>query len=334
MNDRAAAETGDSVHTKQIYAEDIHPGDRIDDTFLVIEKNMASSQKGNPYLALKLRDKTGDVDGRVWDNAVVLNDRFRKGDVIRLQARAISYRNIIQLSIADLEPVDESRFNPADYFPSSKMDTEEMFTALMAFVETMETEPLKALLEEIFSDRDIASAFKSAPAAKGFHHFYIGGLLEHTLSVVQLLDKVAAHYGETQRDLIIAGGILHDIGKTRELSFSKMIEYTDEGRLIGHIMLGIEMVNEKMALIEDFPPQLAMELRHIMLSHHGVLEYGSPKRPKTLEALIVNFVDDLDAKVNAFQTSIENATDRESDWTPYHRLLERFIYKGNSSPDE
>ncbi len=316
------------MNEKKVYIKDINPGDRIDDTFLVVEKNLASSQKGNPYLAIKLRDNTGDVDGRVWDNAVELNGRFKKGNIIRVQSRAISYRNVIQLSISDITPVDESLFNPADYFPSSNMDMEEMFAALMGFVETVETPPLKALLEQIFGDEDIAFAFKNAPAAKGFHHFYIGGLLEHTLSVVELLEKTAAHYLKTKRDLIIAGGMLHDIGKIKELSFSKMIDYTDEGRLIGHITLGLEIVNEKIALIEDFPEQLALELRHIILSHHGALEYGSPKRPKTLEALIVNFIDDLDAKVNAFQTSIESSTDKESDWTPFHRLLERFIYKG------
>jgi len=316
------------LNAKTVYVKDINPGDRVNDTFLVMEKNMASSQKGNPYLAIKLRDNTGDVDGRVWDNAVELNRRFKRGDIVGIQSRAISYRNVMQLSISDIESVDESLFNPTDYFPSSKLNIEEMFEDLIDFVGTVETPQLKALLEQIFRDEEIAFAFKNAPAAKGFHHFYIGGLLEHTLSVVQLLEKTAAHYDETKRDLIIAGGMLHDIGKIKELSFSKMIDYTDEGRLIGHISLGLELIDEKIARIEDFPEQLAMELRHIILSHHGVLEYGSPKRPKTLEALIVNFIDDLDAKVNAFQTFIESSTDDESDWTPFHRLLERFIYKG------
>ncbi len=316
------------MNAKTVYVKDINPGDRVNDTFLVMEKNMASSQKGNPYLAIKLRDNTGDVDGRVWDNAVELNHRFKRGDIVGIQSRAISYRNVIQLSISDIESVDESLFNPTDYFPSSKLNIEEMFEDLIDFVGTVETPQLKVLLEQIFRDEEIALAFKNAPAAKGFHHFYIGGLLEHTLSVVQLLEKTAAHYDETKRDLIIAGGMLHDIGKIKELSFSKMIDYTDEGRLIGHISLGLELIDEKIARIEDFPEQLAMELRHIILSHHGVLEYGSPKRPKTLEALIVNFIDDLDAKVNAFQTFIESSTDDESDWTPFHRLLERFIYKG------
>ena len=316
------------MNAKTVYVKDINPGDRVNDTFLVMEKNMASSQKGNPYLAIKLRDNTGDVDGRVWDNAVELNRRFKRGDIVGIQSRAISYRNVMQLSISDIESVDESLFNPTDYFPSSKLNIEEMFEDLMAFVGTVETPQLKALLEQIFRDEEIAFAFKNAPAAKGFHHFYIGGLLEHTLSVTRLLEKTTAHYDETKRDLIIAGGMLHDIGKIKELSFSKMIDYTDEGRLIGHISLGLELIDEKIARIEDFPEQLAMELRHIILSHHGVLEYGSPKRPKTLEALIVNFIDDLDAKVNAFQTFIESSTDDESDWTPFHRLLERFIYKG------
>lgn len=321
---------GDILNEKTVYVKDINPGDRVTDTFLVVEKNMASSQKGNPYLVMKLRDNTGDVEGRIWDNAVELSHRFKKGDIVGIQSRAISYRNVLQLSISDIENIDESRVNPFDYSPSSKLNMEEMFKDLMDLVETVEKPPLKALLDLIFNDEEIASLFKNAPAAKGFHHFYIGGLLEHTLSVTRLLEKTAEHYDATNRDLIIAGGLLHDIGKIKELSLKNIIDYTDEGRLIGHISLGLELIDEKIALIEDFPKQLSMELRHIMLSHHGVLEYGSPKRPKTLEALIVSFIDDLDAKVNAFQTCIESSTDNESDWTPFHRLLERFIYKGKN----
>jgi 3'-5' exoribonuclease len=178
----------------------------------------------------------------------------------------------------------------------------------------------------IFSDVETAEAFQTAPAAKGFHHSYIGGLLEHTLSVTRLIDHAARHYGDVDRDLLITGGILHDIGKIDEFSYRKMIDYTDEGRLIGHIVMGLEMVDKKIDEIEDFPEGLALELRHILLSHHGVLEYGSPKRPKTVEALIVNYMDDLDAKVNAFREYIADSDD-DSNWTPFHRLLERFIYK-------
>ena len=202
-----------------------------------------------------------------------------------------------------------------------------MFDSLMSIISTIENPHLKTLLELIFSNEEIADSFQKAPAAKGFHHAYIGGLLEHTLSVTQLLDLVADHYQQANRDLIITGGILHDIGKIRELSFKGSMNYTDEGRLIGHIVMAVELVDTKIAEISDFPKQLALELRHILLSHHGTLEYGSPKRPKTIEALIVNFIDDLDAKMNAFGEFI-NSSGEESNWTPYHRLLERFIYKG------
>ena len=172
------------------------------------------------------------------------------------------------------------------------------------------------------------TGLKEAPAAKGFHHVYIGGLLEHTLSVTRLLDLVCNHYHGINRDLVITGGILHDIGKIHEFSYGRIIDYTDEGRLIGHIVMGAEMVDNRIASLKGFPAGLAMELRHLLLSHHGELEFGSPKRPKTVEALIVHYIDDLDAKVNAFQEFIDVSPDDESTWTPFHRLLDRVIYKG------
>lgn len=314
---------------KQIYVKDIRAGDRVQDLFLVTEKNMAISQKGNPYLNLKLRDRTGEIDGRVWDRATEMNDLFKAGDVIHIQSQAVSFRNVVQLSISQITIADDPAVTPTDYLPSSASDLSAMFEALMTLMGTVQNPHLKALLDLIFSDEHTADAFRKAPAAKGFHHAYIGGLLEHTLSLTRLLDLVAQHYGRVNRDLVITGGILHDIGKIHELSFDGTMDYTDEGRLIGHIVLGVEFVDTKIAEIEDFPRQLALELRHILLSHHGTLEFGSPKRPKTVEALIVNFVDDLDAKVNAFEESI-NTPGNESPWTPYHRLLDRFIYRGQT----
>jgi len=203
-----------------------------------------------------------------------------------------------------------------------------MFADLMAFVDQIETACLKNLLHLFFNDETIAALFKKAPAAKGFHHVYIGGLLEHTLSVIRLLDKINNHYQGINRDLLITGGILHDIGKIYEYSYDSIFDYSDQGRLIGHIVIGIEMLDKKIAAIEDFPEKLAMELRHLILSHHGTQEFGSPKRPKTLEALIVHFIDDLDAKVNAFQEFIAESRDDDAAWTPFHKLFERFIYKG------
>jgi len=315
---------------KRVYIKDIKPGDKISDFFLVAEKNSAFSVKGSPYLNLRLKDKTGEVDGKVWDNVQELEKVFKKGDIIYAQSRAISYKNAIQLSLLNIRRADESDIDPGDYYPATKGNIDDMFGRLISYAETVQAPFLKRLLTAVFDDEKIRELFKRAPAAKGFHHSYIGGLLEHTLSVTSLLDQVAGHYPDLNRDLIITGGILHDIGKLHEFTYDGLVDYTSEGRLIGHIVMGVEMIDAKIAAIEDFPEQLSMELRHILLSHHGVLEFGSPKRPKTAEALIVHHIDDLDAKVKAFQDFIMEANDNDSDWTPFHRLLERFLYKGKA----
>jgi 3'-5' exoribonuclease len=322
------------VKTKKIYVKDIRPGDKIVDSFLVEEKNLAFSQKGSAYCTLRLRDRTGKIEGKIWDNALEWNNSFRKGDVIRIQSRAVRYREALQLSIMQLEKMDDADIDLSDYFPAVAGDIEEMFSDLLVFVAGIQTPALQALLNAFFQDEAITVLFKRAPAAKGFHHVAIGGLLEHTLSVTRLLSQVVEHYRGINRDLLITGGILHDIGKIHEFSYDRIVDYSDEGRLIGHIVISLEMVDQKIAQIEDFPEQLGMELRHLILSHHGVLEYGSPKRPKTLEALIVHYIDDLDAKVNAFQEFIKSSPDDESDWTPFHRLFDRFLYKGMEKASE
>ncbi len=319
--------------TKHTYIKDIDVANRINDLFLVTDKTLAVSQKGSPYLSVRLRDKTGNIEARVWENAEELNKLFQTGDVIEVRARAVSFRNTIQLAITHIRKIDDREIEPADYSPATVYDIDDMFRIILEFVEKIASPHLRTLLQAIFNDDEIVYAFKRAPAAKGMHHSYIGGLLEHTLSVTRLLDAAADHYANINRDLLLTGGILHDIGKIYELSFQKIIDYTDQGRLVGHIVLGVELVNKKIAGIEGFPEQLALELRHILLSHHGVLEYGSPKRPKTLEALLVNTIDDMDAKVNAFQGFIDSSNDDESSWTPYHRLFERFIYKSADKGD-
>lgn len=315
---------------KSIFVKDIRAGTRIEEKFLVTGKNMAYSQKGSPYLVMKLRDSTGEIEGRVWDNAGEIEKKFRKGDVVRVSCRAVSFKNVIQLSITDVARLEDQDLEPSDYLPVSKSDIGEMFRELQAIIETVASPHLKTLLRNFMLDNQTVERFKKVPAAKGMHHVYIGGLLEHTLSVTRLIDKTAGHYPGIDRDLLIAGGIIHDIGKTKELTCDGIIEYTDEGRLIGHIIIGLEMLDAQIASIEDFPPQLAIELRHMILSHHGELEFGSPKRPKTVEAVILHQVDDLDAKVNAFREFIDNSPEDDSDWTPYHRLFDRFIYKGKS----
>jgi 3'-5' exoribonuclease len=315
------------LKTKEIYLKDIRQGDKIVSSFLVTEKNMAFSQKGFPYLTVRLKDKTGEIESKVWDNAAEFDRQFKKGDIIFIEGRAASYKNSVQISITDIKKIPWAEADPADYLPAVKADVNLMFNEMMEFIEKVNDKYLKALLNAFFQEEETASLFKRAPAAKGFHHIYLGGLLEHTLSVVHLLDKVADHYPNLNKDMLIAGGILHDIGKIYEFSYNNIIDYSDEGRLIGHIVMGVEMINKEIAAIDDFPPQLALELRHIILSHHGEFEFGSPKRPKTLEALVVHYIDDLDAKFNAFQTFIADSASADSDWTVYNRFLERFLYK-------
>jgi 3'-5' exoribonuclease len=315
---------------KTVYIKDIRSGDKIRSPFLVTEKNLAFSQKGAPYLSLRLRDKTGDLEGRIWDNVDALQKLFKKGDVILVQARAVSYKNVIQMSITDVATVEDSEIDPADYSPVSRLDVEEMFRDLMAFIDGLENPWLRQLLTTVFGDEEIVGRFKLAPAAKGFHHAYLGGLLEHTLSTTRLLDRLAGQIRGIDRDLLIAGGLLHDIGKIYEFSYDRVIDYTTDGRLVGHIVMGVELLDRKIEAMEDFPRELSLKLRHLLLSHHGELEFGSPKRPKTLDALVLHAIDDLDAKVAAMQDFVETSAGEDSEWTGFHRFFERFIYKGKS----
>jgi 3'-5' exoribonuclease len=318
---------GKHLKTKSIYLQDIKQGEKISSSFLVAEKNMAFSLKGSPYLTVKLKDKTGELDGKVWDNAIEFNQQFKKGDVIAIEGRANTYKNSLQISIMEIKKCNWEEVEPTDYLPGAKGDVNGMFDELLAHVDTVQNKALKELLYAFLKDEKTAELFKRAPAAKGFHHIYLGGLLEHSLSVVRLLIKIAEHYQYLDRDMLIAGGLLHDIGKIYEFSYDQLIEYSDEGRLIGHIVMGVEMIDKKIADIPDFPVQLALELRHLILSHHGEFEYGSPKRPKTMEALAVHYMDDLDAKLNAFQSLTVNSNNADSDWTAYNRFFERYLYK-------
>jgi len=315
---------------KSLFVKDIKAGEKIKASFLVMEKNLAYSQKGAPYLSVKLRDRTGDIEGRVWDNVAALDPLFRKGDIVAVQGRAVSYRDATQLAVLDIRKMDEHGIDPWDYFPCTKGDVEAMYSALAGYAGTVENPWLKKLLAGFLDDAELAARLKRAPAAKGFHHAYLGGLLEHTLSMVKILDFLARHYPATSRDMLIAGGILHDIGKIEEFTYDRAIDYSTPGRLVGHILLGVEMLDRKIASIEGFPADLALEIKHVVLAHHGELDFGSPKRPKTVEALIVHFVDDLDAKVMAFQEFIGNSGAEDSEWTLFHRFFERFLYKGKT----
>ncbi|MDH4226403.1 MAG: HD domain-containing protein [Deltaproteobacteria bacterium] len=318
---------------KTAFVSAIKDGDRVDSFFLVSKKDMGVSKAGKPYLAVKLMDKTGEMDARVWDNAESVAEAFVKGEVVMVKGSAVLYREKVQLNLSDIKSVAPGSYAMADFLPSSRFEPSKMIAELDAVIEAIADKHIKALLKSLFSDKSIREPFMLAPAAKGMHHPYIGGLIEHVLSLCRLASLVCSHYTGVNRDLVTAGLILHDIGKIRELSFDKSFEYTDEGRLIGHITIGVELVTERMKKLPDFPEDLGLHIKHIMLSHHNLLEFGSPKRPKTLEAIVVAYLDDLDAKVNAIESLIEQ-DGGDGNWTEYQRMFERYIYKRAYSSGE
>ncbi|MBI5561160.1 MAG: HD domain-containing protein [Deltaproteobacteria bacterium] len=318
---------------KRQSVKEIKEGLKVDSTLLVARKETGVSKSGKSYLALKLMDSTGELEARVWDNAQSLAEGFTKDDVCSVKGVAISYQGKIQINITDIKRVAEGQFEARDYLPSSKKDPLEMMAELDSVVSDMRDVHLRGLLSAIFADRKARELFMLAPAAKTMHHPYLGGLLEHTLSMCKLGNLVSQHYGTVNRDLLMAGCILHDIGKIYELSYSKSFDYTDEGRLLGHITMGVGLVDSRIKETAGFPPNLAMLLKHMILSHHGHLEFGSPKRPKTIEALLLYYLDDLDAKVNSIE-SLKEKSEGAGNWTDYQRLFERYIYKGGYRTDE
>jgi len=308
---------------------DIRDRDIVEAVFLVKDKILAMAKNGKPYLTLKLMDKSGEVDAKVWDNADQVNSLFDKNDFLAVRAKASIYLGKMQLILSELKQVPEESVDLADFLPETDSDIEVMVEELHALVGTLKDHDLNRLLNAFFRDPELMAQYRAAPAAKGMHHVYLGGLLEHSLAVAKLVDAMVPLYGGLNRDLLIAGALLHDIGKVREMTYLRSFDYSDEGKLIGHISIGTEMLQERIASLPDFPRELGMLLKHMLLSHHGQYEYGSPKRPKTLEATILNYLDDLDSKINGIRTHIRKEPDNPSRWTSYHRLYDRYFFKEN-----
>lgn len=312
---------------KKIFVEQIRERDWVDSPFLVRDKIMAMAKNGKPYMTLKLVDRTGEVEGRVWDRVDEFSERFGKDDFLRVQGKSSVYLGKMQLVVQDLERLAEGEVDLADYLPVATRSTDELVAELRSRVDSLTDPHLRGLLEAFLADAAFLQRYATAPAAKAMHHVYLGGLLEHSLAVADLADDVSWRYPGIQRDLLVVGALLHDIGKVDELCYARSFDYTDEGKLIGHIVMGVEMVEEKVRQLPDFPRSLATLVKHLLLSHHGQYEFGSPKRPKTLEAVILNFLDDLDSKINGVRTHIERDPDNGSAWTSYHRLYDRYFFK-------
>ena len=319
---------------KKIFIDHIRENEDVVDIFLVKEKTLAISRNGSPYLNLQLMDRTGEIAGRVWEKAEKLSRIFSKNDFINIRAKATIFKENLQLNILDIKRCDDSDISAEDFLPRSAKDVDEMYAELKTLSLKVKDQYLNRLINLFLDNNKFSQLFKQVPAAKGLHHAYLGGLLEHTLSVCKLILTIAPHYEGINIDLLFTGGLLHDIGKIYELTYKKSFDYTDEGRLLGHISLGFKIIEAKIKQISGFPPKLAMLLEHLILSHHGQYHFGSPKRPKTLEAMMLYYLDDLDAKMNGIKNFIEKERGNNSSWTGYNSIYERFIYKETYSEEK
>jgi 3'-5' exoribonuclease len=307
---------------KPAFVADLKPDSAITSFFLVSEKELRSTREGKPFLRLTLCDRTGSVEARLWDNADAVAATFAAEDIVKVQARVESFRNKVQLSIDRLRRAEPNEVEIGDYLPHTSANVDELFQRLTAHAAAVGNPWLHRLLKSILEDPLIVPRFKRAPAAKLMHHAYIGGLLEHVVSLCDLSRLIAGHYPELDTDLLVSGAILHDIGKLDELNYERAIHYTTDGQLLGHIVMEVEQVGRAMDAIEGFPAELKTLLKHMLISHHGQYEFGSPKLPMTREALVFSFLDDLDSKMAAVRAAMAGDNGDEF-WTSYVQALAR-----------
>jgi 3'-5' exoribonuclease len=312
---------------KKVFIKDIKAGDAVDDIFVLSDKHLAQKKDGKNYLNIVFSDKTGSIKGVVWDNVDEISAQLQSGDFVRSKGNISEYRETLQFVVKEMHASAIDAVDPSDFIPATRRDIGSMYERLLKLTASMSTVYLRELFDAFWADEEFVHKFKHAPAAKKMHHAYIGGLLEHTLSMALLVDRIAEHYSGIDRDLLLAGAILHDIGKITEFEYTSKIDYTDQGRLISHIVIGIQVIEQKLGKIKDFPGEKAVLLKHMIVSHHGSREFGSPEPPKTIEAVLLNYIDEIDSKVNSIRNFMASDDSNET-WTSYHRLLERHFYKG------
>ncbi len=308
------------------YINELTEDERVIDVYLCKQKQSLKSRNGKTYYSLRLQDKTGIIDAKVWDLTKDIQN-FNENDYIKIDASVVTFNNEYQLKVVKVRKSEEGEYDPKDYIPSTSKDITVMYKEIESIVNDINDEYIKKLLKNILARPDIKDNFKSHSAAKTMHHNYMGGLLEHTLSVTQLCLKVAEHYGKMiNKDLLVCYAILHDIGKVKELSSFPENDYTDEGQLLGHLIIGTELVGEEARKIEGFPKNTENLIKHGILSHHGKLEYGSPKLPATMEAFVFHMIDEMDAKTKMIEDllTVDNG---QGVWVGYNRMLERNLRK-------
>lgn len=306
------------------FIKEFKEGDRVSDIYLCKQKTSAVTKNGKPYETAILQDKTGTIEAKIWDpnNAGIAD--FEAMDYVEVYGDITSFQNTLQVNVRRIRYAQPGEYDAKNYLPVSAYDIEEMYQELLQYINGISNPYLLKLCQMLFvEDEEFIAKFKNSSAAKSVHHGFVGGLLEHTLSVVKLCDFYCTRYKKLNRDLLITAALCHDIGKVRELSAFPMNDYTDDGNFLGHIVIGVEMVGEKLREIDGFPERLAAELKHCILAHHGEFEFGSPKKPAIMEAVALNFADNTDAKMETFTEILDNTT--ETGWLGFNRLLDSNI---------
>lgn len=307
------------------YIATLREGERIGEVYLCRRKQSALTKAGKPYDSLTLQDKTGTLDAKIWDVTSSGIEEFDALDYIYVVGDVTSFQGMLQLNVKRVRKMQEGEYDPADYLPVSSKDIPQMYHELQGYIKQMKNPWLKKLAESFFMDEEFAKRFRFHSAAKSVHHGYVGGLLEHSLSVTKMCDFFCTQYPVLNRDLLLCAAMFHDIGKLEELSTFPANDYTDDGQLLGHIVIGTQMLADRIRTIEGFPGRLASELKHCILAHHGELEYGSPKKPALAEALALSLADNADAKIETMKEALDNAAPGSMEWQGFNRLLDTNI---------
>ena len=317
------------MHSKTVYIQDVTEGQQLNEVFVIVQAKLGQSKNG-PFWDLTLQDKTGRINAKIWSPQSSSYTELLPEQIVRIQAQVRAFRDQPQLVIQNLQVLDaaEAGLDWADFIPSSARPPEEMLAELEKLCrEHLRYPPWQKLIKAVLADRDMRQCLLQAPGAKSIHHAYRGGLLEHTLQVVRLCLAVCELYPELDREILLAAAVLHDIGKAWELDGGISREYTDAGRLLGHIVLGVDKIKPFIRNVSDLDPDLRLHLEHILLSHHGEYAYGSPRRPKTQEAFVLHFMDNLDAKMNSLDQALSGLAAGAQGWSTYQASLERLVYR-------
>ena len=315
------------------FVQQMGDGDTVEEVYLITDKQLRANRNGNLYLQVELRDRTGSMSARLWNAGEHLFRSFDSGDFLLVKGKVQLFQGALQMILSHVDRVESEKVNLSDFLPHTEHDVSKLLERLRSILLRLGNPHLRALVECFLMDEEFVHDFSHAPAGVRNHHAYVGGLLEHVVTLLDAADRLLPLYPELDRDVLLAGIFLHDIGKVRELSYGKAFGYTDEGQLVGHLVIGVEMLNEKAKKVpeltgEPFPEELLLRLKHLIVSHHGSHEFGSPKLPMTAEAIALHHLDNFDAKVHSFTRDIREDPNPTSAWTPFNQALQRRLFKG------